>query len=66
MSKLVIKDKDTGVYHKYDDTKKGYAAAQDKLDQLRQAGHRTDLSVNNTGERLQYMEDHKRKLFGLF
>ncbi|MBQ2638095.1 hypothetical protein IJF89_00200 [Candidatus Saccharibacteria bacterium] len=64
MSKLIIKDESTGRYHEFADDKAGYAAAQDKLDQLRQAGHRTDLSANNTGKRLQDMEDSHHGFFG--
>ena len=57
MSKLIIKDTSTGRSHVFNDDKAGYAAAQDKLNQLRDAGHRTDLSANNTGKRLQDVED---------
>ena len=64
MSKLIIKDKDTGRSYEFGSDKSGYAAAQDKLDQLHDAGHRTDLTANNTGKRLQEMEDSKRGFFG--
>ncbi len=64
MSKLIIKDVSTGRTYEFGSSKAEYAAAQDKLDQLRQAGHRTDFSANDTGKRLQDMEDSHRGLFG--
>ncbi|MBQ6130245.1 hypothetical protein IJI72_00935 [Candidatus Saccharibacteria bacterium] len=68
MGKLFIKDMTTRKTYTFFDSSSGYAAAQNKLDQLNQAGHRVDLSTNSTGKRLQEMQDAKggllKQLFG--
>lgn len=63
MGKLFIKDKTTRRTYTFWDDKSGYMAAQNKLDQLNQAGHRVDLSTNSTGKRLQQMQDAQGGLF---
>lgn len=63
MGRLFIKDKTTGRTYDFADDKCGYAAAQNKLDQLSQTGHRVDLSINNTGKRLQEMQDARGGFF---
>ena len=63
MGKLFIKDKTTRRTYEFWDDRRGYEAAQNKLDQLNQAGHRVDLSTNSTGKRLQEMQDARGGFF---
>ncbi len=64
MSKLIITDVSMGKSYEFSDGKEGYAAAQNKLEQLNQAGHQVDLSTNNTGKRLQENEDSRSSFLG--
>lgn len=65
MSKLIIKDVSTGQSYEYGGSAAEYTAAQSKLDQLRASGHQVDLSANDTGRRLQDMEDSQHTgIFG--
>ena len=64
MSKLIVKDATIGCSYVFDDSSSGYVAAQNKVDQLSQAGHKVDLTANNTGKRLKDMESAKSSFFG--
>ena len=64
MSKLFIKDKSTGRTYSFADDKKGYNAAFNQLKMLNDVGHKVDLSINNTGRRLQEMDDSRSTFLG--
>lgn len=73
MPKLIIRDLSEsggglfsfgGKERVFEDTREGYRQAIQVRDELRAAGHKLDLSANNTGRRLVEFESSTSSFFG--